>query len=114
MVWGALGIGFESKLAFVEGTLNGEPYHEMFMDNGIRESIKTYFGDHYAYLQQDGAPAHRANGTVQFLRNQGVAVIPDWPPNSPDLSVIENGWEISKSRIAARGPESVPELKQTV
>jgi hypothetical protein len=44
-------------------------------------------------LQQDGAPAHHAKGIMHFLRNQGVAGIQDWPPNSPGLFIIENVGE---------------------
>jgi hypothetical protein len=114
MVWGAIGLGFKSKVAFVDGTLNGERYCEMFMDNGICESNKTRFGHCAGYFQQDGASAHRTKDIMQFLRDQGRTITPDWLLNSPDLSVTENVWGILKSQIAARGPGSVPKLKQTV
>jgi hypothetical protein len=67
MVWGAIGLGLKSKLTFVDGSLNGERYREMFMDNGICESIKTRFGDHTGYYQQEGGLAHYARAPCSFF-----------------------------------------------
>jgi hypothetical protein len=39
-----------------------------------------------------------------------IAVIPNWPPNSPDLSVIENVSGILKRKISARRPENIAQL----
>jgi transposase len=41
-----------------------------------------------------------------------IRLILNWPPNDPDLSVIENVWGILKLRIAARGPKTVEELTE--
>ena len=42
-------------------------------------------------FQQDGAPAHTARSTVQFLESKGIAFIRpnEWPPNSPDLNPLD-------------------------
>jgi hypothetical protein len=37
---------------------------------------------------------------------------PQWAPNSPDLSVIENVWGVLKLHIAARGPKTVGEFTE--
>jgi transposase len=41
-----------------------------------------------------------------------IRLILSWPPNSPDLSVIENVWGILKLRIATRGPKIVEEFTE--
>ena len=43
------------------------------------------------WQQQDSAPAHRARGTVEYLRQATPEFIsPDlWPPNSPDLNPVD-------------------------
>jgi transposase len=110
MVWGAIGRNFKSKLVFIEGNLNADGYQQMLTENGILVDMRNHFGESPGYFQQDGAPAHRAKKTMTFLQKE-INTIPDWPPNSPDLSVIENVWGILKARIARRGPKTIPELK---
>jgi hypothetical protein len=36
----------------------------------------------------DNAPMHRANDTKQFLSDNHVRVMEDWPSESPDLNVV--------------------------
>ena len=38
----------------------------------------------------------------------------DWPPNSPDLSPIENLWAVLKQRIQTRAPKDLTELKKMI
>jgi transposase len=115
MVWGAIGWNYKSKLIVVVGTLNGKRYRKMLKDNGVFDDMRAHFAQNEdgrpGYFQQDGAPAHRAKKTMKCLLKR-VNVIDGWPPNSPDLSPIENVWGILKVRIAARGPSTVEELGQ--
>ena len=47
---------------------------------------------------QDGAPSHRAAGTINDLEERGVTVIV-WPPYSPDLNPIKTVWNWMKDYI---------------
>ena len=38
----------------------------------------------------------------------------DWPPNSPDLSPIENVWSYVQSKVNAKGCKTFEQFRQTV
>jgi len=79
-------------------------------------SIFAKFNTTLFYFQQDGAPAHRANTTIDFLAQHSITVIPqeDWPPYSPDLSPIENLWGIMADKVRACAPSTQAELHTIV
>lgn len=52
-------------------------------------------------LQEDGASYHH-NGFLGHLKKLAGIRILEWPPQSPDLSPIENLWHWMKLRISAR------------
>jgi hypothetical protein len=52
--------------------------------------------------QQDGAPAHRAKATQAWLAQQNGFSVMKWPPNSPDLSWIENLWGVVAKQLSHR------------
>jgi DDE superfamily endonuclease len=71
-------------------------------------------------LQQDNDPSHKkASIAATAAWNQGphgnhVSVLADWPPNSPDLNIIENVWAWVQAEVDAKGCKSFNEFEQCV
>ena len=60
MVWGAIGVEWQSPLGLVKGRLNNEGYISMLEEYKIFQSLIVFYGKDYFYFEQDGAPAHRS------------------------------------------------------
>ena len=83
----------------------------MLEENKILEDIiKKRTGEKMCF-QQDGAPAHNAKKSKYYIKSK-INLIDEWPPNSPDLFVIENLWAILKKRIIKRKPNTIEEIKE--
>jgi DDE superfamily endonuclease len=70
------------------------------------------------YLQQDNDPTHSCAKQVVQEWNAGkgssVQVLSDWPPNSPDLNIIENVWSWVATEVNKLGCTSLEEFKAAV
>ena len=101
MVWGAIAPNFKSPLIKIEGKVTAEAYKKMLISSEIFDKLNSRFGARAFVFQQDGARPHTAKSTRKFLE-ANVLTLPEelnWPPMSPDLSVIENLWSVLKYRI---------------
>jgi len=71
-------------------------------------------------FQQDNDPTHKraAASALQEWNATNptctVTLLPEWPPNSPDLSPIENLWGYVQAKVDAVGCKDFQEFKQTV
>ena len=70
-------------------------------------------------LQQDNDPSHKAGSqralvAWQQKRRGSVEVLSSWPPNSPDLSPIENLWGMVQERVDATPCNTFAEFKAAV
>jgi len=75
---------------------------------------KQFSPNREGLFQQDGARSHRSKATIAWLDASIKHYIPpeDWPPNSPDLSPIENVWSIMATAVYADPePRSLQALK---
>lgn len=83
------------------------------------------FHGHNWVLQQDNDPTHAAasamavkawNATLvsQGIKGGKVTIMANWPPNSPDLSIIENVWAMVQKRVDKAGCANFTDFKAKV
>jgi len=89
------------------------------------EVLKKYFIPFYrrmvckygpeVVMQEDNASWHKAGAVRKFLAKQNVKYL-SWPPQSPDLTPIENLWKQIKGRIGHREqrPKNIKEMEQAL
>ena len=110
MVFAAIGQNYKSRLVFIEGTVDTRNYWNILDDAKIKNDLDTLYGQKGYVFQQDGAPAHRSQKTLEYLETQ-FNLLKNWPSNSPDLSPIENMWGYLKRIVSDQNPKNISELK---
>jgi hypothetical protein len=87
-VWGYIGTGGVRCIRNVSGhTVTKETYLALLKETlGRRQWVRS------KHWQQDNATAHTAKSVVKWLAKNAIPTLDNWPPNSPDLSPIENLW----------------------
>ena len=99
-VWGGVCYFGKTGLKVMRSseTMTAERYRGVIKDYVV-DSGAQLFGEHDFTLLHDGAPAHRARATQRWLEEHGVSETNDFPPNSPDLNIIEHIWAIMKHNL---------------
>ena len=56
-------------------------------------------------LQQDNVPAYNSIFSKTWFSENGLEIPENWPPNSPNINIIENVWRLLKKRVFQRHPK---------
>lgn len=85
---------------------------------GLLEDCRDHLGNDFIF-QQDGAPAHAAKQTQDFLQRHCPSFInkDEWPPNSPDLNPLDYyvwGAMLERYNSLSRKPTDTEELKEAL
>ncbi|HWN12187.1 MAG TPA: transposase [Pyrinomonadaceae bacterium] len=113
-VWAAMSYyGILDPYLFQE-TLTGDLYVAIL--EARLSDAGDLFPDGKWMLQQDGDPKHTSKKAVAWLDANIPSYIPPghWPPNSPDLNVIEPLWAAVQDRVYARNPRTMDGLKRII
>ncbi|GFX96488.1 transposable element Tc1 transposase [Trichonephila clavipes] len=103
MVWGYLGVVLgHLLLCMVRLKLS-----TMSISWGIRciHLSRLHFPENAPLYQDDNAPIHTAKIVQEwFAEHEGEVGHLDWPPQPPDLNIIEHLWGYLESKLRARFP----------
>jgi transposase len=108
MVWGAIRSDGTRVLERCLGNVNAMEYQRI-----LNVALPSIYTRHHL-LQQDGASCHTSHSTTAYLQRKKVKVLENWPPQSPDINVIENLWQQLKAKVYTRTYKTLDELWESV
>lgn len=103
---------FTNKKGDPAKNITGQEYEQVVSNTFLPEGRRLFGGGPGVSswtLQQDNDPTHKkaSQRAIQAWneRNPGnsVVVLPEWPPNSPDLNPIENVWAYVQAEVNKAG-----------
>ena len=103
MIWGCFVGKRLGPIAFIDGSVNTTVYIDVLTQELIPfiDAI-TEDGVTNVVFQQDNASCHTAKKTTEWLQHSALEhgyTIMVWPPNSPDMNLIEHLWRHLKQEL---------------
>ena len=97
--------------------INAKTYRELIIDTEVKHPGSKHCNNGTLTFQQDGAPAHTANLTQQWFRDQKIDFISKlkWPPSSPDLNPIYYCvWSILEEKACSNSHANIRSLQASL
>jgi hypothetical protein len=112
--------GFKNKKGQTAKNITSEEYKEVVAITLLPEGRRIFSiqGVGNWVLQQDNDPTHKKAAAAALQQwnahHSRVQLLPNWPPNSPDLSPIENVWGWAEQKVDALGCKTFDEFRAAV
>lgn len=90
------------------------------MDSSCYQRALSYFKEDVErlnpnlYFQQDNARCHTSKTSIQTIKNKFNNFLLNWPPNSPDLSPIEDIWAIVQGEVEKKRYSTLEQKKEAL
>ena len=107
MIWGAIFSDGVGPIVRINSNVTGDVYKTILEEN----LLQNYPGiqEYGLIFQQDNAPAHRFGPVKDWFNDNDIEVL-DWPPQSPDINIIEHVWAWLAKKLAGRKFRDTDEL----
>ena len=106
----AAGLSYKGvgKLIFITGTQTSFSYLQTL--EYFKEDIERI--DNNLFFQQDNATCHVGKSSMNYIKTNFKNSLEFWPPNSPDLSPIEELWAIVEEQLSKYTFNSIEEMSK--
>ena len=109
MVWGCFSIKGVGAFHQIKGILRKEKYCQIL----IRQPSARRLHEDSFIFQHDNESKHKAHIVTNYLRNKQIQVL-FWPPQSPDVNLIENLWGELNRKVNKRTCKSEERLFESM
>ena len=98
MVLGRLTTNGPGCIVRIEGNMDTELYIQILNDDflGTLQNLEIKKKD--VYFQHDNDPKHTSKCATEWCCKNKVDTL-TWPPNSPDMNIIEHAWNYLDHRV---------------